>query len=366
MILVDYSSILHRMIHYSISQIKPKKNSDGQYITSEFIGLTKHNIISNLFSVKQEFGNKFGDMVICLDQSRGGYWRSDVWPSYKATRKTDRAKSPIVFQEVFSELDKFTDQMINNLPWKTLAVPRAEADDIMLVLASEFHNSDNILIHSPDKDMIQAQRNPNVSQYSSLTKKWLTGTSKSSDMDRWIHEHCILGDVSDNVPKVVDGTEFTDTFREHLLNNKRISITTPMDFRFLDTNIQRDLIESFDVMRTNRLNESTGVKDIFKKIRFGPKTLIKMEELHGSVDNWLDSNPLYREHYNRNFTLVMEEGIPDYIREAILDDFKTASVEYNAVEFEQYLKDNGLSSIILELSGVFPIQRELNASDFGW
>lgn len=59
MILVDFSSIIHRMIHTSIANVKPTKK-DGKYVTSEFIGLTKYYIFQDLFGIKQEHGSKLG------------------------------------------------------------------------------------------------------------------------------------------------------------------------------------------------------------------------------------------------------------------------------------------------------------------
>ena len=47
MILIDYSSIMHRKIFTSITNMKPAKE-DGKYVTSEFIGLTKYQILQGI------------------------------------------------------------------------------------------------------------------------------------------------------------------------------------------------------------------------------------------------------------------------------------------------------------------------------
>ena len=367
MILIDFSSIVHRMIHSSIANAKPTKK-DGKYITEEFIGLTRYYIFQELFAIKQEFGSKFGDMVICLDKSSDGYWRRDFYPSYKEARKKGREESDIDYRAVFVAVDGIVEQLKRNIPWKVIEVPKAEADDIILVLAREYHKYEKILVHSPDKDMMQAQRNNNnVFQYSSLTKKWLVPENKHDNMDHWITEHVCLGDPSDDVPKIVEKTELSDSFLAHLAQHGFI-VKTPLDFRDLAIDIEdkKKLVQCFDVYKKNRAGESTGEKDIYKDIRFGPTTLQKKIEEFGSLDAWLDSHPMYRKNYERNFILVMEEGIPKNIWNDIIVNFNTAETVYNSTEFERYLNENGLRSILMELPNVFKVNRELTADDFGW
>lgn len=366
MILVDFSSIIHRMIYTSVSQAKPTK-VDGKYITSEFVGLTKYYILQELFGIKQEHGPNFGDLVICLDKSADGYWRKDVLPSYKAGRKKGRQESDINFSEVFVEVDALIEQLKENLPWKVVEVPKAEADDIILVLAKEYSKYEKVLIHSPDKDMIQAQRDDNVFQYSALTKKWIVPENKHEGMDHWIQEHVCLGDAGDEVPKIVDHTEFSKNYLKWL-KDQGYNIDSPMEFRTADipTEEKKRLIEEYDVYKLNRAKESTGIKDIYKDMRFGPSNLVKKIAEYGSLDAWLDSHPLYRQHYDRNFTLVMAEGIPTDIWNKIILAYKEASVTYNDKSFEEYLSKNELKSILMDLPSVFKIQRELTAEDFGW
>lgn len=357
------------MIYTSINNIKPSKNN-GMYNTSEFIGLTKYYILQDLFSIKQEHGNNFGDIVICLDKSADGYWRRDVYPGYKAHRKKSREESDINFKEVFREIETLIEQIKTNLPWKVIEVPKAEADDIMLVLAREFNHFEKILIHSPDKDMIQAQRNTdNVFQYSALTKKWIVPENKHEHMDHWLQEHVCLGDSSDDVPKVVDGTEFSENFLKYLKTNGYNDIKDPVQFKS-SLNISNEektkLLTEYCIYKTNRKGESTDILDIYKDMKFGPSTLKKKIAEFGSIDLWLDSHPLYRKHYERNFTLVMEEGIPNNIWNEIIVRYKEAEMKYNDKEFENYLIDNDLKSILMDLPSIFKIQRSLTADDFGW
>lgn len=367
MILIDFSSIIHRMIHTSVATIKPKK-VDGKFVTADFIGMIKYLIFQDLFNIQQEHGPKFGDIVICLDRSDNGYWRKDIYPGYKASRKKGREESEINFGEVFAEIDELIIQIKENLPWKVVEVKRAEADDIMLVLAREYNQTEKILIHSPDKDMIQAQRNTeNVFQYSSLTKKWIVPENKHDHMDHWIMEHVCLGDASDEVPRVVDSTEFSEEFIKYLFTNG-IDIKSPFDFKNsdIDKNLKIKLIEDFDIYKLNKAGESTGIKNIYKDIKFGPATLKKKVQEFGSLDKWLDSHPLYRPHYERNFTLVMEEGIPNNIWNEIVVSYKEADNSYKSTEIKDYLNKNNLKSILIDLDSVFYKKEEISIENCGW
>lgn len=369
MILMDFSSTVHRMIHRSVAQATPGLDSNNKFITSEFIALTKYHILQDIFEIIQKNGRDFGDLIICLDNAIGGYWRKDVYSGYKSNRRKSRNESNINFSEVFKEIDGLILQIKENLPWKVLSIPRAEADDAMLILAKEYNSSEKILIFSPDKDMIQAQRDSdNVFQYSALTQKWLAPETKHDHMDHWIQEHVCLGDASDEVPKVVDNTEFSTNFLKYLRSNN-LNIKNPMEFKaipILALEEKRFLISSYDVYKTNRKGESTGVKDIYKDMRFGPAALKKKIKEHGSLDAWLDSHELYRTNYERNFTLIMVEGIPEYISAGILKTFSEAKSEYNILAFEEYLINNNLKSILLELPNYIKIGRDLTADDFGW
>ena len=213
-----------------------------------------------MLNIHREFSNEFSDVVICLDKSAGRYWRKDVYEGYKESRKSSREESVIDYGEVFSELNTLLDQIRNNLPWKVIEVNHAEADDIMLILAKEYNEHEKILIYSPDKDMLQAQRNTeNVFQYSSLTRKWLVPENKHDNMDHWVMNHVCLGDGADEVPKVVDHTEFSDAFIEYLKENN-IKHLTPFDFKNsdLDIDTKKSLLENFNVYRTKRNGDETG------------------------------------------------------------------------------------------------------------
>lgn len=361
MILVDYSSIIHRMIFAAAPKESTKAkdldtllsnvsslfdeekevntivNEDGseQFITSTFAPLVKYRIISEIIKVKQTYGKEYGEVVICVDNAKNGYWRTDFYPEYKANRKKVRSESKINYKELFAEIAPLEDFFNDVLSVKLVSIDKCEADDIMLVLARQCANTgEKVMIYSPDKDMIQCQiDNENVTQYSALTKKYIT---KEGDIHDWLTEHICLGDVSDNVPKITDDTQFTEEFREYL---DSIGLSTIDELQFQKLGLK------------NKVQNFTG--PLFKSPRIGKATLFKKIREMGGLDNFLDSNPCYRPNYERNKVLVLEEGVPENYVQEIIQSYKNAPNTSNIEEISKFLNEHNLQNLMTTILDEF-------------
>lgn len=355
MILVDFSGIMFQNIFASVSIAKPIPNETGKYSSVDFMPVAKGLILDTLFNFQRQYSQVKGDITICLDDNSVQNWRRSILPYYKSTRKLNREESEIPFDEVFKDIDEFLRQIRVNTPWKVVSVPSAEADDVILCLAKHFSVKEPVLIVSSDKDMIQAQRYPNVSQYSPMTKSFVTPESKGGDMTFWLTEHVMLGDSADEIPKVTDYTQFSDSFYKYLRDNN-YDYTEEEYSEFPPA--MRNMVE-FNYNVLNRYNK----KDIWKNIRFGPKTVQKMLE-NNSIEEFLDSNPLYRKNYERNRRLILDDYIPDDIRTECIRQYTEQSKEVtseNTRAFKDYLVSSGLSQFAETLpfnfvSGVISIE----------
>lgn len=375
MILVDFSSILHRKVATAAFDAKPKI-INGKFRTSDFSSLMLHYILQDLIDISTSYKHEFGDMVLVMDDWSKQYWRKDVYSDYKSNRTKARTESNINFKEVFEITNELVEILEKFTPWKCITVPKAEADDVILVLARYYNNREKILIHSPDKDLIQAQsNNETVYQYSPLTMKWLVPENKHDSMEHWLLEHILFGDATDNVPKITEHCEFSINFLEHLakfdIDEKFKNV---LHFKYgyeennniikLDKSIKHNILSTFNIYKKNRKGEST-ILDVYKDVRFGPAGLQKCIQEHGSLDKFLDSNALYRKHYERNKILVLEDGIPDYIRIDSIQAYIDASTNTNRDELEKYLDLNNLNIIKQEFSKILPVI-ELTAENCGW
>lgn len=373
MILFDFSALMHQGIYSGVSNMNPSIDNTNHYKTDEFIAFTKYYILENLFNIQTNFYS-YGDMVICLDDHSKPNWRRRIYPNYKMSRKTNREKSQINYDEVFEEINDLTKNLNEYTPWKVVQTPCAEGDDIILVLAKQFASKEKILIISSDKDMIQAQKYGDVKQYSLFTHQYVTNEVKNEDtIDDWILDHVVLGDSADEIPKVTDDTEFSEEFM-NFLNTNNYKLTIEKFYQF-DKMTQDEIKNKFEnsefakpylIKARKTKNNPDGEKmyypQMFASPRFGKQTLRKRIKEFGNFNNWLDSNVLYRQNYERNKQLVLADYIPTDIYQDILYNYKSAPNAYDSAKFNQYIVDNKITGVKSLMPPNF--KQDLNPIDF--
>jgi len=206
MILVDMSQIMMANI---MMQMHMSKKSEPEE------DMVRHMVLNSLRMYRTRFLSEFGEMVLCFDSKH--YWRRDYFPEYKYSRRKGRTTDNKDWDSIFGCLNNIKDEVKTHMPYKSVEVYGAEADDIIATLCSEY--AEEIMILSGDKDFIQLQRFPNVKQFSPITKQYVNGENP----DRYIKEHVFKGDTSDGVPNVLspDNT-FVDGLRQKPMTKKKI------------------------------------------------------------------------------------------------------------------------------------------------
>ena len=214
MILVDMSQIMMANIMMQMNMSKQKEPEEK---------MVRHMILNSLRMYRSRFISEFGELVLCYDSKH--YWRRDYFPEYKHNRRKSREASSQDWDAIFSCLNTIKDEIKTIMPYKSVEVYGAEADDIIATLSSEY--AEEIMILSGDKDFIQLQRFPNVNQYSPITKKMINGEAPV----RYVKEHVFRGDAGDGVPNVLspDNT-FVDGLRQKPMTKKKISSWIDHDF----------------------------------------------------------------------------------------------------------------------------------------
>ena len=211
MIFVDFNQVCISNIMQDI-----KNNSDIEE------NLVRHMILSSLLMYKQKFGPEYGELVICCDSPKS--WRKDVFPFYKANRKSYRENSDFDWKKIFLILNKIRDELRESFPYRVIEVDGAEADDIIGQFS--LNAKQPVLILSSDKDFIQLQSNPNVKQYSIIQKKYLNGINP----DTYLKEHIIKGDRGDGIPNILsDDDTFVSEKRQNKLQKIKIESWIQMD-----------------------------------------------------------------------------------------------------------------------------------------
>ena len=268
MILVDMSQIMMASIMMQM-HISKKSEPDEEMV--------RHMILNSLRMYRTRFLSEFGEMVLCYDSRH--YWRRDYFPEYKHSRRKGRSTDSKDWDIIFSCLNTIKEEIKSNMPYKSVEVYGAEADDVIATLCSE--SSNEVMILSGDKDFIQLQKFPNVKQYSPITKKMINGMNP----DDYLKEHVLKGDTSDGVPNVLspDNT-FVDGIRQRPLSKKKIATMVEGDFPNdeIKRNYQRnkkliDLTCSPDELRSEILDtyKSAPVNDRSKILNYFIKQRLK-------------------------------------------------------------------------------------------
>ena len=210
MVLVDFNGLAVGSIMGSLNR--------GEGLSEN---LVKHIIINNLRLYRKKYSEgKYGKIVICCD-SRS--WRKDVYPEYKANRKTGREKDKHDWAAIFDLIDSTLNDLRENFPYAVIKIDNAEADDIIGALT--VHKSipligEDVVIISADKDFIQLQKHGHVIQWSPLFNKMV----KDPNPTKYLFEHLCKGDTGDGVPNVLSPDNvLVDHIRQSPMTKKKMA-----------------------------------------------------------------------------------------------------------------------------------------------
>ena len=213
MIIVDLNQV---MISNLMAQIGNHTNIELDE------GLLRHMILNSIRANKTKF-KEYGELIIACDDKN--YWRKDIFPYYKASRKTQRQQSELDWNAIFGCLNKVRDELKEFFPYRVIQSEKAEADDVIATLCIEFGSEgiasgEKILILSGDKDFVQLQKYANVDQYNPVLKKYI----RHSNPKQYIIEHIIRGDRTDGIPNVLSNDDvFVQNLRQKPLTKKKIN-----------------------------------------------------------------------------------------------------------------------------------------------
>lgn len=227
MILVDLNQVMISNLMVTVNSRHFKGTLDEDLI--------RHQVLNTIRFYRTKFHENYGELIICCDDRH--YWRKDVFPYYKASRKKDRDKSDLDWHMIFNVLKTIKDEIREVFPYKVIQIDGAEADDIIGTLCHEYghlgingNDPEPILILSSDKDFMQLQKYANVEQYSTIQKKFL----RCSNPARYIAEHIMRGDRGDGVPNFLsDDDTFVNNKRQKPISAKKIDLwqaKQPEDF----------------------------------------------------------------------------------------------------------------------------------------
>lgn len=163
----------------------------------------KHMLYNNIFSMCKKF--EATKVVLAVDSKDN--WRKKVYPEYKEHRKENReeAHEEINWNDFFTALQEFVDDVKLYFPFYVLQTKYLEADDIAAIIAKSQQSEQKIIITS-DSDYVQLLRYNNCKIYDPMKTNFV----KCDDPERALKIKILMGDKGDNItaikPKIGPGT----------------------------------------------------------------------------------------------------------------------------------------------------------------
>jgi 5'-3' exonuclease len=223
MILVDYSGVAIAGI---MAQIR---GFDG--LNED---LVRHFILNSLRSYRSRFHRNYGELVICCDGRRS--WRRDYYPYYKAKRRESKTTSAFDWAALFNAMDVVKQELLEKFPYAIVQVDRAEADDVMAVLAKKLPGPH--LVVSNDRDLVQLQNVADI--FAPLKNKKV---AEVQDLREHVLLHILKGDSTDGIPNVLsdDDTFVNPDKRQKPMRQNRIAeLTNSMEDEEILRNYKRN------------------------------------------------------------------------------------------------------------------------------
>lgn len=198
--------------------------------------MLRHLVLNSMKKNIKDFKKQgYSKMIVCVDNSKSGYWRRQESHYYKKNRKVDREESPFDWEGLFTALHIIVDELEKNMPYIVMNIDMVEADDHIAVLAKRLTNEGHpVVIISSDGDFTQLHKYPGVKQWSPMQKKWVKTKSGDALMD--CVTKVVKGDKKDNVASIKVRGDFWLT----RVGNERTPSTTAKELEALALNYYDD------------------------------------------------------------------------------------------------------------------------------
>ena len=225
-------------------------------------------ILNSVRMYRTMFNEDYGEIVLTYDSR--AYWRREVFPQYKHSRRKSRESDGKDWDSIFGVLNKLKEEVKEFLPYKVVETYGAEADDVIAIVCKHYQ-SEKIMIVSGDKDFIQLQKYSDVKQYSPILKKYVNGYNP----DTYIKEHILKGDTSDGVPNVLspDNT-FVDGLRQKPLTKKKIESWLNANIDDLPDEVKRNYQRNETLISLDKIPSEleTEINEVFDNAPCGNRS----------------------------------------------------------------------------------------------
>lgn len=297
MIVIDFSGMVYMNCHTTL-----KNPAD---LTMENV---RHYVLEDIRRYNKKYRGKYGQLIICMDNTHNGNWRKHYFPEYKAKRKEGRDKSVFNWTLFFEYFEQIKNELKEFFPYIIIDQPGTEADDAIGWLAETKMINEPMMIISADKDFKQLQKYADVKQYSYIVRKQID----ESYPLRYIKEHTIRGDAADGIPNVMSDDNVFIT-----PGKKQKSIMTKDMDRWLK-------------LPLSIVKEELAMKLVIKPTEKNLNNEFTFEQALEKIEaNW-----------KRNTRMVDLEYVPDFFKNKFQEQFDTPPKGKSNRLYSYFIKKN--------------------------
>jgi len=297
----------------------------------EAFQMWKYKYLNGIFQYIDKFNAD--EFIIALDSRKN--WRKKVFPYYKGVRKIKRDADEsadegwFCFQNYFDMYEKFMEDLTSNLPFKSLEIEFAEADDIAGVLCThEKLKGHNKIFVTVDQDYIQLMQNPLTKIYNPMKHEFMKSDNPKHDLLKKI----VLGDKGDHVPSIQDKHKFKPEFLEYCINE---------GIAKNESNAKIKLENDEDLLLTHELEfmRKYGIKPS-RVTKFSAKLANSLIEDNKLMEH-LATDPELKRKFLRNNKIVNLTSQPKEIKAKILEEYDNTEIKAGLKNlFDFFIKHN--------------------------
>ena len=257
----------------------------GDHSAEVNLSAFRNLVLRQVLEYRQKYVTRFGEMVICADGN--DYWRRQVFPYYKFSRKKSKADSDYDWEAIKSCQHTILEELRRFFPYPVIETPSAEADDVIAIMAEYtqgneldteglFSTPKDTVIISADTDFVQLSKWKNIKQFCPMKREQV---KTDLPLNRFCLEHILTGDTGDGI----------------------MNVNTHDNF-FYDKEQNPDL-------KVRQKPITAKIKDFY----------YEQWKKHGKIDTWLQ--PEHEVNFARNERLVMFEHIPQHVKDSVLESY---------------------------------------------
>jgi 5'-3' exonuclease len=285
--IIDFSQICYAQFFGSVCRDEDLDNDEDK------IHYFKHCVLNKLADIQSKL--KFNETIIAIDS---GSWRKKVFPYYKASRKDKRDE--IKTKLLYACIDSLVED-IKQLNYKVIKFDRAEADDVIAILAHKFQSDEDtekVYIVSTDKDFQQIT-SEKVLLYHHMQNEVIS----CENNQLFLVKQILSGDTSDGIPNV-------------------------------------------------RSDDDTFINSSKRQTACGPKAIEKI--LTEGLEKHLINDSIFRKNYERNQRLITlsRQFIPEDVWDGVTVTYEQATASFkrkNSIEIGNYFRVKNLDGLISKL-----------------